>query len=184
METKPLCHFKRAHSSRIFKGEAAYGYCASKEEHYYGFKGNLLINSEGVITAVTVTAANIDERESLWDLVDEVRGMVIADKGLIGTDLKDEFRQFAGIDLQTPLRSDMQETRGGRFVNWLISTRRLVETIIGQLTERFNIEKVRARKLWYFTSRIVRKFLAHTVCVTLNKQLGNPQLQFELLMQS
>lgn len=180
----PVCHFKRAYFSRIFSDEADYGYCASKGEIYYGFKGNVLINSEGVITEVTATAANIDERDSLWDLIDEIRGMLIADKGLIGADYKNELNQFAQIDLQTAVRSNMKETRSEKFVTWLKSKRRLVETVISQLTERFNIEKVRARKLWYLTNRIARKVLAHTVCIFINKKQGNPPLQFELLVKA
>src|SRR3990167_1420331 len=179
----PVCHFKRAYSSAVFAGEAEYGYCASKEETYYGFKGNVVINSEGVITEITATAANIDERESMWDVIKGIHGMLIADKGLIGADYKNELREFAGIDLQTAVRSNMKETRSDKFVNGLKSTRRLVETVIGQLTDRFNIEKVRARKIWYLTNRIARKILAHTVCVFINKALGNPPLQFELLVQ-
>jgi hypothetical protein len=142
----PVCHFKRACFSRVFSGEASYGYCASKAEAYYGFKGNLLINSEGVITEITVTQAHVDERESLWDLLAGIEGTVIADKGLIGADYQRELLQCRGINLQTALRSNMTETRSEKFINWLKSTRRLVETVIGQLTQRFNIEKVRARK--------------------------------------
>jgi IS5 family transposase len=178
----PVCHFKRANFSRIFSGEAAYGYCASKGETYYGFKGNLLINSEGIITSVTVTQANIDERESLWDLVDGIHGTIIADKGLIGSDYKNELYKFTGINLQTAVRSNMEEKRSKKFIKWLISTRRLVETVIGQLTDRFQIEKVRARKLWYLTNRIARKMLSHTICACINKKLGNPPLQFDLLI--
>lgn len=179
----PVCHFKRAYFSRVFTGEADYGYCASKGETYYGFKGNILINSEGIITEITATAANIDERDSLWDLITEVSGMLIADKGLIGTDYQNDLRQLAQINLQTAVRANMKETRSEKFVNWLKSKRRLVETVIGQLTERFNLEKVRARKMWYLTNRIARKILAHTICVFINKQYGNPPLQFELLVQ-
>ena len=170
-------------NKRAFVGDATYGYCASKGETYYGFKGNLLINSDGVITGVTLTQANVDERESLWDLVDGIHGMIIADKGLIGTDYQSELREYLGIDLQTAVRSNMEEKRGKNFIKWLTSTRRLVETVIGQLTDRFQIEKVRARKLWYLTNRIARKVLAHTVCVCINKQIGNPPLQFELLIK-
>lgn len=54
---------------------------------------------------------------------------------------------------------------------------------IGQLTDRFQIEKIRARKLWYLTNRIARKVLAHTVCACINKKIGNPPLQFELLVK-
>lgn len=179
----PICHFKRAYFSRLFTGEAAYGYCASKDETYYGFKGNVLINSQGVITEMTVTSANIDERDSLWDLIPGVSGMIIADKGLIGADYQEELRQFSQINLQTAVRSNMQEKRSDKFIKWLVSTRRLVETVIGQLTDRFHIEKVRARKTWYLTNRIARKMLAHTLCVFVNKQNGNPPLQFELLVK-
>ncbi len=91
----PVCHFKRANSSRVFEGEADYGYCASKEEIYYGFKGNVMINSEGVITQITATAVNIDERRSFWDLTPGIRGDVIADKGLLGVDFQQELHYFA-----------------------------------------------------------------------------------------
>ena len=177
----PICHFKRAGFSSIFKDVASYGYCASKSETYYGFKGNLVISSEGMITDITVTPANIDERESLWDIVRNIRGLLIADKGLIGEDYQTQLRAHTNVNLQTPLRSNMIDSRGKDFSRWLTSTRRLVETVIGQLSQQFHIEKVRARDLWHLTNRIGRKVLAHTVGIVVNKLLGNPPLQFELL---
>src|SRR5688572_29658671 len=115
----PVCHFKQAYFSRLFAGEADYGYCASKGETYYGFKGNILINSEGVVTEITATSANIDERNSLWDLIDKIQGMLIADKGLVGAEYQIELHQFAQIDLQTAVRSNMKETRSEKFIKWI-----------------------------------------------------------------
>ncbi len=178
----PVCHFKRACFSRLFKEEADYGYCASKAQTYYGFKGNILISSEGVITAVTTTSANIDERDSLWDLINEIQGMLIVDNGLIGADYKTELCEHARINLQTATRSNMKETRSKTFIKWLTSTRHRVETVIGQLTERFNIEKIHAHKVWYLINRIARKVLAHTICVFINKPHGYSSLQFERLV--
>lgn len=177
----PVCHFKRAYFSRVFKDSADYGYCASKNETYYGFKGNLVINSEGVLVGITLTAANIDERESLWELTGNIKGLLIADKGLIGEDYQKQIRAQTSVNLQTPTRNNMTDSRGKDYNRVLTSTRRLVETVIGQLTERFNIEKVRARSLWHLTNRIARKVLSHTVGVVINKSLGNPPLQFEKL---
>jgi hypothetical protein len=54
----PVCKCARAHFSRIFKGDAAYGYCASKQEHFYGFRGHIVISSSGVITSATFAGAN------------------------------------------------------------------------------------------------------------------------------
>jgi hypothetical protein len=177
----PVCHFKRAGWSEVFRGSAAYGYCASKSETYYGFKGNLVISSEGIITGITVTSANIDERESLWDIMGNIQGLMIADKGLIGEDYQEQIRTHTLVNLQTPTRHNMNDSRGKGCNRWLTSTRRLVETVIGQLTEQFNIEKIRARDLWHLTSRVGRKILAHTVAIWVNKMIGYPPLQFERL---
>jgi hypothetical protein len=38
----------------------------------------------------------------------------------------------------------MKEKRPRSFLQWMLGTRRLVETVIGQLAELFHIEKVRA----------------------------------------
>ncbi|MCK4983476.1 MAG: hypothetical protein KAS17_11165 [Victivallaceae bacterium] len=46
-----------------------------------------------------------------------------------------------------------------------------METVIGQLNERFNIEKVRARDMWHLTVRIGRKLLAHTKTYTLGNSI-------------
>ena len=177
----PICHFKRAYFSQLFKGEAAYGHCASKGETYYGFKGNLVISSEGIITGMTVTSANIDERESLWEIVRNIKGLVIADKGLVGENFQKEMQDQADINVQTPSKSNMKAQLGKDANSWLISTRRLVETVIAQLSEQFNIEKVRARDLWHLTTRISRKILSHTVGCFVNKLQGNSPLQFEKL---
>jgi hypothetical protein len=177
----PLCHFKCAGFSRLFEGDAAYGYCASEDEKYYGFKGNIMITSQGVISAMTVTPANIDERESLWELTQGIKGLLLADKGLIGHAFHQALQEQTGVNLQTPSRCNMQDDRGKDANRWLTSTRRLVETVIGQLAERFHIQKVRARDLWHLTSRMARKILAHTLAVWVNVKQGNKPLQFECL---
>lgn len=84
-------------------------------------------------------------------------------------------------NLQTPKRSNMIDERSRHWVRTLIRTRRLVETVIGQLVERFHLEKVRARDLWHLTSRINRKLLAHTVALWLNRHSNNP-LRFHQLI--
>lgn len=178
----PVCHFRRAYFSEVFRGEAAYGYCASKQETYYGFKGLLLTTAQGVIEDIAVVPANLDERDALGDLrLDSLSGLLLGDKGFIRPQLKEDLAQ-QGLDLQTPLRGNMKEVRAPGFLRWMMRTRRIVETTIGQLADRFEIEKTRARKLWQLTSRIYRKVAAHTLCVLLNRQLGRPLLQLDGLI--
>ena len=68
----------------------------------------------------------------------------------------------------------MIDERPRHWVRALIKTRRLVETVIGQLVERFHFAKVRARDVWHLTSRINRKLLAHTVALWLNRHSNTP----------
>ena len=124
---------------------------------------------------------SIDERESLYEVVSGIHGLLLADKGLIGQDYQENFRWETGVNLQTPTRGNMSDGRGKDANHWIVSTRRLVETVIGQLTERFNIEKVRARDCWHLTKRIARKVLAHTVGAVICQSKGYSTIQFEKL---
>ena len=147
----PLCHYQRAKNCRLFTGEADFGYCASKDEKYYGFHGHLVISAQGVITGFSLTAANVSEREALWDVVDGIQGLLIGDKGYLSASLQKDLK-FHQLDLQTPKRSNMIETRPKQLVRTLIQTRRLIETVIGQLVERFHnkhqiVEKLDEGKL-------------------------------------
>ncbi len=176
----PLCCFSRANNCRLFKGEADYGYCAAKKETYYGFRGYLVISAKGIITGFALTSGNGSEREALWESIAGISGLLIGDKGYISQELQEQLSSY-NINLKTAKRSNMHENRSKNFIHLLNRCRRLIETVIGQLSERFNFEKVRARDLWHLTSRINRKLLAHTVCFWLNRHSLDP-LQFEQLI--
>ena len=177
----PICKFARAYFSKIFEGDAAYGYCASKKEHYYGFRGHIVISSIGVVTAATFTAANIDERDVCPELVEKIQGLLIGDKGFMRSELREDLSE-GKLYLETPLRDNMTDNRPKQFLGWMKGTRRLIETVIGQLAERFHIEKMRARDLWHEASRFWRKLLVHTVCIKLSIEQEHEPLQFERLI--
>ena len=179
----PICAFRRAPNSRLFQDQAAYGHCASKGQTYFGFHGLISISFDGVISAITLTPANVDERDALNEVIEHLQGLLIGDKGFIRPMLKQELAKME-LDLQTPLRKNMTDNRPKSFVKQLMSKHRLVETVIGQLAERFEIEKTKARDIWHLTNRISRKILSHTVGIFINKMLGNPPLQFALLQAS
>lgn len=178
----PVCHIKRAFQSNPFKHIGAVGYCAAKDEKYFGFKGHLLINSRGIIQNFTIAPANIDERDVLPEIIGNTKGLLIADKGLIRPSLKKELNEIC-VNLQTPLRSNMRDDRSKIFVKTITATRRLVETVIGQLVDRFNIQSIRTKDLWHLSSKIGRKLLTHTMCIFVANFI-NPlaELQFEKIV--
>lgn len=175
----PVCHFRRARSSHCFTGEAAFGYCAAKGLFYYGFKGLLVVDARGAIARFSAVPANVDERDALEALdLAPLRGLLLGDKGFLRPQLKAGLAA-RGLCLQTPVRANMPEARPAAFLDWMSQQRRLIETVIAQLSGRFQIQANRARDLWHLTSRLYRKLAAHTLCALINWQDGRSLLDFD-----
>ncbi|MBY0272703.1 MAG: IS982 family transposase [Alphaproteobacteria bacterium] len=149
---------------RLNRGvQASFGYCAAKDQKYFGFKGHLVMHISGLILSYEMAAANIDERDVLPELTHNYKGLMIADKDLLRPSLKEELRDH-GLDLQTPLRDNMVDTRPKEWVQQIISLRRTIETVISQLADRFQIQPIKAKDLWHLSAKAGRKILAHTCC--------------------
>lgn len=176
-----VCKLARAARSQVLKAEADYGYCAAKREYYYGLKAHLLIDWRGVAVGITVTAANIDEREAAYDVLRAIEGLVLGDKGYIRPQFKADCEAL-GIDLQTPLRQNMKERRPRWWLKLLQRVRKRIETVIGQLEQRFGLAKTRARDAWHLTNQVTRKLLAHTIGVWLNLRQGRKPLDLDGLL--
>ncbi len=124
--------------------------------------------------------ANIDERDILPQIAANLTGTILADKGLISSSLAKELKA-KGVNLQTPLRQNMHDPRPKATVSWMMNTRRRIETVIGQLVERFHIQSIKAKDLWHLCAKVGRKILAHTVSFMFNK-IVNPQKPLALEM--
>jgi hypothetical protein len=165
-----ICNHKRAWRKNPFWGQASFGYCAAKDEKYFGFKERLLTNQHGLILKFEMTSANADEQDALYDLA-EPSSTAIADKGLLGAPLK-QLKEDKNVNLQTPLRKNMNDKRPKSLVNQIMNVRRKIETVIGQLVERFKIQNIRAKNSWRLISKIRRKLCSHTIAFFLNSLIA------------
>jgi IS5 family transposase len=157
----PTINLTRLRRKNVFWGDGAVGYCAAKDHKYFGFKGHILTDRRGLVVNFNLTAANIDERDVLPELVEGKRGFVIADKGLICKKLQENLLQ-QDINLQTPLKNNMKDSRPKSYIKSIMNARRMVETVIGQLVDRFKIQSIRAKDLFHLSVKTTRKILAHT----------------------
>lgn len=173
-----VCVLGRAKRLKIFRGMTATSYCAAKKVKYHGFKGHLLVTFEGLITEFSLTAANVDERQAALDLTDSVFGWWFGDKGYISAFFKSLLKEQE-IQLDTPARKNMEDTCEPKERSVRMRVRRLVETVIGQLTERFELGVVRARKTMQLTARVERKLLSHTIAFAINRMFGRDPLDFD-----
>jgi hypothetical protein len=178
----PVCGYTRSRRDRCFKPEADYGYCAAKDQHYYGFKLGLRIARSGMITQFPLLPARPHDIQLLDELVEGFAGWVPADKAFI-----DQFRQALlaerhQIVLVTPPRKGQAPAHAPALLKVTRRLRKFVETVGSHLTERFAVTRIRAHDLWHFQHRLIRKVLAHTVGVFLNLQLGRAPLDLDGLL--
>jgi hypothetical protein len=178
----PICVLTRAMRDRCFKPEADFGYCAAKDMHYYGFKLGLRISRLGMITHYPLLAARPHDIQSLDTLVEGFAGIVPADKGFIDAYRQALLSERHGIIVVTPVRKNMQSDLPKPLLKFCRRIRKFVETVGSHLTERFGIDQIRVHDLWHFQHRLIRKILAHTVCVFLNLMLGRPPLDLDGLV--
>lgn len=173
----PVCKFGRAHFSKRFRDISSYGYCASKKETYYGLKLHALITLDGYITDIQLTAANVDDREVLWELLPSAyETIVLGDKGYIGDQLAEDLYSAKGIELLALKRNNSKKPYPKGLRNCISKHRRRIETSFAQLTEQFYINEVLAHSLSGLKARIQSKILGHNISYFMNKCLGKKEI--------
>lgn len=178
----PVCGLSRAPRERCFKLQADYGYCAAKDQHYYGFKLGLRVARSGMITSFPLLPARPHDVTMLDDLLDGFAGLAPADKGFIDSVRQALLQERHDVVLVTPPRKRMAPSATPGLVKTCRRIRKRVETVGSQLTEHFAVARIRVRDLWHFQERLIRKVLAHTVVVFLNLQLGRAPLDLDDLV--
>jgi hypothetical protein len=63
-----VCQNIRIPRSRIVRGEAYRGYCASKRTYFYGFKVHVIITSEGIPVEYTFTTGSVHDLDGMKQL--------------------------------------------------------------------------------------------------------------------
>ena len=102
----PVCHNRRIHSNKVFKGIAKRG--KSSTGWFYGFKIHLVINELGQIVQFMITTGNVQDNnhEVLKHLFKDLKGHCFGDKGYLSK-LFQEFYQD-GLKLVTKVKSNMK----------------------------------------------------------------------------
>jgi len=176
-----VCRFARANRCRRLRQISAYGFDEVARQTFFGVRFHLRVCLPGVITSFEFAPANVHELAVAEDLFEQVRGFALGDRNYWSPSFFDAFRA-KGLRIIAPFRSAKREKK--RFPRRLTNLRRRIETVIGQLAERFSVKRVWARDEWHFCSRLLRKVLAHTIFVGLCQQQNCEPLQMARLLSN
>lgn len=176
----PVCRFGRAYTCSRFRGQAAFGRDTGSEATIYGFRDHVRVKWPGVITAISLAPANVHDRDLVPELVEGMDGVVLGDRNDWDPKLTAELDP-AGITLLAPFKKRATDPTPLRS-RLITRTRWRIETVAGQLVERYHLKRIWARDAWHLTSRVLRKVLSHTIAVALCLEQGYPPLSFARLL--
>jgi len=155
-----VCLNQRIASHKVFAGLAARG--KTSTGWFFGFKLHLVINDRGELLNVTLTAANVDDRKPVPDLVDNLFGKIFGDKGYISQALFDLLQETVGVLLITKLKSNSKNRLPMEFTNRvLLRKRAIVESVIDQLKNISQIEHSRHRSVGNFMVNLICGLIAY-----------------------
>jgi hypothetical protein len=154
---------------------ATFGKVPTKKMTIYGYKLHLLITLGGVILDFALAPANEADGRVGFDLLDAHTNLTtIGDKGYINAAEAHDLQQRRGIHLLTLPRRNQKDQVSPTIRRRLNQARQIIETVNDQLTEQFHLEVNHAHSFWGLCARLYTKLAAHTLCIYLNRLLGNP----------
>jgi hypothetical protein len=129
-----------------------------------------------VIADGHLAPANLHDLVVADDLLGNAHGWVLGDRSS-WSPARAGLLADQGVWLLAP---PSRSTKGPvpRLPRRLTQARRRIETVIGQLVERYHAKRVWARDAWHLWSCWQRKLLSHTLAVYLCQQSGLRSLQF------
>jgi hypothetical protein len=154
--------------------EAAFGRIASKKQLIFGYRLHLLVTLNGVILDFELAPANVTDLIIGCELLAEHTDLtVLGDKGYIGAPQAAELWEHNRIRLLTLPRRNQKVQVSEAVAHLHSHCRQIIETVNDQLTEQFQIETNHAHTFWGLCTRLHTKLAAHTLCIYLNRLLGN-----------
>ncbi len=139
-----VCHNKRIHQNKVFKGLAERG--KTTIGWFYGFKLHLIINEKGELLSFGITKGNVDDRniDLLKDMTKDIFGKIYADKGYISQTLF-ELLFEDGKELITKLKKNMKGKVMTFFDRLMLRKRAIIESVNDELKNICQIDHTRHR---------------------------------------
>ena len=148
----------------------------SKQQTIYGYTLHLRLTLGGVILDFELAPANVSDLVVGEELLLEQTDLTVyGDKAYSSQAVHAELQTLRRVRLVTVPRSN-QRIQVPEIVRQAINAaRQIVETVNDQLTEQFNVERNHAHTFWGLCTRLYTKLTAHTLCIYLNRLLGNAE---------
>jgi transposase len=153
-----VCDNRRITRHRVFQNSAARG--KTSMGWFYGFKLHAIINSQGELIRLKLTAGNVDGRKPLPHRCRGRFGYRFADKGYLAQWLTQALAE-RHIHWITTRRKNMTPAPHTAFEKVLLRRRCLIETVFDELKNLCQIEHTRHRSVGNFLVNLMAGIVAY-----------------------
>ena len=154
-----VCHPKRAHSHKVFKGLADWG--KSSVGWYFGFKLHLIVNDRGQILAFALTEGNVDDRKTVPEMAKGLIGKLFGDRGYVSQPLFEQL-YAQGLEMIARRRKNMKNRLVKMVDKILLRKRAIIESVNDQLKNICQIEHSRHRSRFNFLVNLLAGLIAYS----------------------
>ena len=178
VDSKPfqVCKLSRMNRCKIgkedFDNAPDFGYCASQDTWYYGYKLHAVASINGVIHSFDMSKASVHDIKYLDDIRFELSDCtLIGDKAYLNKAIQLDLFSSANISLEVPMRENQINYKPQFFL--FKRVRKRIETVFSQLDDQFMMIRNYAKHTTGLFSRILAKVSAMTVLQYINKYINN-----------
>ena len=171
LDTKPVpvMDYKRSKSHSDFAGSANYGFCASRNLKYFGYKLVAVCTLHGIPMVYDLVPANTDERKAAEAVIDHFSFCdLFANKGFLGSQWQALIFDQTNNLIWTPRRSNQYYQNARCLDRWLSSLRERIEGVFHEIqnTGR-NIERLLSKTVLGLCTRVISKMTSHLLRIVL-----------------
>lgn len=171
-----ICKFSRANRSEICinteNKSPDFGFCASQNFHYYGYKLHAVCTPEGIVKRYDISKASDHDIHYLNDIQSQLENCIlIGDKGYLSKQWQHNLFEDSKVNLQTPMRKNQLDYK--EFPHIFSKARKRIETLFSQLCDQFMIRRNYAKSFEGISRRVITKMTSLTLIQWVNQRSGN-----------
>ena len=176
LDTTPVSAvgYRRDKSHSDFRGSAAYGYCAARQLHYFGYKLVMLTTLDGTPYAFELVPADTDERDAADEILDTLPpdSNAWSDKGFIDAEWQADWAEH-DVHVWTTKRKDQKAQNSPAFDRLLNRVRERIEGAFDILKEGGrSVEHTLARTVDGLCTRVIAKIAGGILRLYLRRFFG------------
>ncbi len=167
----PVCRTSRGKRCKMGKEEFStapdFGFCASQNVYYFGYKLHELCGLSGVVHSYDLSKASVHDIHYLKDIKSTYHDCsIFGDKAYISADIQLDLFETANIRLECPYRLNQKDWKPT--FQPFAKARKRVETNFSQLTDQYMVIRNYAKQTDGLFARIIGKISAQTIAQYFN----------------